>query len=130
MAGVEMPPQRKAHILNSSSIISSSMPSRLPTPFPIGVKLIPYNFIQLDTEQEQAVGPFLTHELIRQSGRELSVVVDISCDTLNPLNPLPIYSQPTTFTHPTVCTLKSHSIFSRPDSSTLCRLESLNRAAV
>ena len=37
------------------------------------------------------------HEL-----RQLSVVADVSCDTTNPHNPIPIYSINTTFAHPVV----------------------------
>jgi saccharopine dehydrogenase (NAD+, L-lysine-forming) len=37
------------------------------------------------------------HEL-----RQLSVVADVSCDTTNPHNPIPIYSINTTFEHPVV----------------------------
>ncbi|KAG6911813.1 hypothetical protein DXG01_000060 [Tephrocybe rancida] len=35
-------------------------------------------------------------------GRRLSVVVDVSCDTTNPFNPIPIYNINTTFSEPTV----------------------------
>lgn len=47
---------------------------------------------------------FVTHETIRNAGRgrRLSVVVDVSCDTTNPYNPIPIYSINTTFSEPTV----------------------------
>lgn len=47
---------------------------------------------------------FLTHDAIRSAGpnRCLSVVVDVSCDTTNPHNPIPIYSINTTFSAPTV----------------------------
>ncbi|GBE77926.1 Formate/glycerate dehydrogenase catalytic domain-like protein [Sparassis latifolia] len=47
---------------------------------------------------------FLTHEQIRNAGksRRLSVVVDVSCDTTNPHNPIPIYNINTTFAEPTV----------------------------
>ncbi|THH02835.1 hypothetical protein EW026_g88 [Hermanssonia centrifuga] len=47
---------------------------------------------------------FLTYDQIRQAGedRRLSVVVDVSCDTTNPHNPIPIYSINTTFDAPTV----------------------------
>ena len=34
--------------------------------------------------------------------RRLSVVVDVSCDTTNPYNPIPIYNVNTTFDKPTV----------------------------
>lgn len=47
---------------------------------------------------------FLTHDTITAAGknRRLSVVVDVSCDTTNPFNPIPIYSINTTFSEPTV----------------------------
>ncbi|KZT21659.1 saccharopine dehydrogenase [Neolentinus lepideus HHB14362 ss-1] len=50
------------------------------------------------------IPPFLTHDQIRAAGkqRRLSVVVDVSCDTTNPFNPIPIYSINTTFSEPTV----------------------------
>lgn len=47
---------------------------------------------------------FVTPEQITAAGRsrKLSVVVDVSCDTTNPNNPIPIYSINTTFDAPTV----------------------------
>lgn len=47
---------------------------------------------------------FLTREQINSAGkgRLLSVVVDVSCDTTNPHNPIPIYNVNTTFDSPTV----------------------------
>ncbi|QRV83385.1 hypothetical protein RhiJN_11401 [Ceratobasidium sp. AG-Ba] len=50
------------------------------------------------------IPPFLTHEFIASAGasRRLSVVVDVSCDTTNPNNPIPIYNINTTFDKPTV----------------------------
>jgi len=50
------------------------------------------------------IPPFLTREQLVDAGtrRKLSVVVDVSCDTTNPFNPLPIYSINTTFSKPTV----------------------------
>ena len=47
---------------------------------------------------------FITREQIIDAGkqRRLSVVVDVSCDTTNPFNPIPIYSINTTFSNPTV----------------------------
>lgn len=47
---------------------------------------------------------FLTHKQIEAAGkgRRLSVVVDVSCDTTNPNNPIPIYNINTTFSEPTV----------------------------
>ena len=50
------------------------------------------------------IRPFLTKEQITTAGqsRRLSIVVDVSCDTTNPFNPIPIYSINTTFSDPTV----------------------------
>ncbi|KIK71223.1 hypothetical protein GYMLUDRAFT_235577 [Collybiopsis luxurians FD-317 M1] len=47
---------------------------------------------------------FVTGDTITAAGksRRLSVVVDVSCDTTNPFNPIPIYSINTTFSEPTV----------------------------
>jgi saccharopine dehydrogenase (NAD+, L-lysine-forming) len=47
---------------------------------------------------------FLTTDFIESAGpkRPLAVVVDVSCDTTNPHNPIPIYSINTTFDKPTV----------------------------
>jgi len=51
-----------------------------------------------------SIPPFLTREQINAAGqsRRLSFVVDVSCDTTNPFNPIPIYSINTTFPNPTV----------------------------
>ncbi|KAJ6574831.1 hypothetical protein B0H19DRAFT_1208388 [Mycena capillaripes] len=51
-----------------------------------------------------AIPSFITRDQIIAAGsrRKLSVVVDVSCDTTNPFNPLPIYSINTTFAEPTV----------------------------
>ncbi|KAI0757156.1 saccharopine dehydrogenase [Daedaleopsis nitida] len=50
------------------------------------------------------IPPFVTEEQIAAAGkdRRLRVVVDVSCDTTNPHNPIPIYSINTTFAKPTV----------------------------
>ncbi|KAJ2914226.1 hypothetical protein MD484_g6164, partial [Candolleomyces efflorescens] len=47
---------------------------------------------------------FVTRETAIAAGqnRRLSVVVDVSCDTTNPYNPIPIYNINTTFDKPTV----------------------------
>ncbi|TDL28360.1 saccharopine dehydrogenase [Rickenella mellea] len=51
-----------------------------------------------------SIPPFLTIEQLQSAGatRRLRVVVDVSCDTTNPYNPIPIYSVNTTFSRPTV----------------------------
>jgi len=47
---------------------------------------------------------FIDRDQIIAAGvrRRLSVVVDVSCDTTNPFNPIPIYNVNTTFSAPTV----------------------------
>jgi saccharopine dehydrogenase (NAD+, L-lysine-forming) len=47
---------------------------------------------------------FVTRDQIIAAGknRRLAVVVDVSCDTTNPFNPIPIYDINTTFSEPTV----------------------------
>ncbi|KAI9310736.1 hypothetical protein BX666DRAFT_2021601 [Dichotomocladium elegans] len=47
------------------------------------------------------IPPFITQELI-DGPRQLSVICDVSCDTTNPNNPLPVYSINTTFDKPLV----------------------------
>ncbi|OJA07779.1 hypothetical protein AZE42_06740 [Rhizopogon vesiculosus] len=51
-----------------------------------------------------SIPPFVTKDQIIAAGkaRQLSMVVDVSCDTTNPFNPIPIYSINTTFPEPTV----------------------------
>ncbi|GJN82941.1 saccharopine dehydrogenase [Purpureocillium lilacinum] len=48
------------------------------------------------------IPPFVNNDLLSKAGRKLAVVVDVSCDTTNPHNPIPIYSINTTFDDPTV----------------------------
>ncbi|KAL7899575.1 hypothetical protein HDV63DRAFT_402822 [Trichoderma sp. SZMC 28014] len=48
------------------------------------------------------IPPFVNNDLLSQAGRNLSVVIDVSCDTTNPHNPIPIYDINTTFDDPTV----------------------------
>ncbi|WVQ81051.1 hypothetical protein IAT38_003158 [Cryptococcus sp. DSM 104549] len=52
----------------------------------------------------QPIPKFITSEFIASAGeaRRLGVVVDVSCDTTNPHNPIPIYDINTTFPEPTV----------------------------
>jgi saccharopine dehydrogenase (NAD+, L-lysine-forming) len=50
------------------------------------------------------IPPFMTRDQVIVAGknRRLAVVVDVSCDTTNPFNPIPIYNINTTFSEPTV----------------------------
>ena len=45
---------------------------------------------------------FISRESLSSTARKLSVVCDVSCDTTNPNNPIPIYNICTTFEKPTV----------------------------
>jgi saccharopine dehydrogenase (NAD+, L-lysine-forming) len=58
------------------------------------------NCIYLSTK----IPSFVSPESIAAHGdkRQLRVVVDVSCDTTNPNNPIPIYEINTTFDKPTV----------------------------
>jgi len=46
--------------------------------------------------------PFITKELLEDSNRTLSTIVDVSCDPYGSYNPLPIYHQCTTFKSPCI----------------------------
>jgi saccharopine dehydrogenase (NAD+, L-lysine-forming) len=48
------------------------------------------------------IPPFINAKSLESPKRKLSVVCDVSCDTTNPHNPIPIYSINTTFDKPTV----------------------------
>lgn len=48
------------------------------------------------------IPPFLDMASVNNPNRNLQVVVDVSADTTNPHNPIPIYDVATTFTEPTV----------------------------
>jgi saccharopine dehydrogenase (NAD+, L-lysine forming) len=48
----------------------------------------------------EPIPPFLNKESLSSPGRKLSVVCDVSCDTTNPHNPIPIYTENSTFSNP------------------------------
>lgn len=48
------------------------------------------------------IPPFIDPQSLSTQSRNLSVVCDVSCDTTNPHNPIPIYDINTTFSEPTV----------------------------
>lgn len=48
------------------------------------------------------IPPFIDQASLASPNRKLSVVCDVSCDTTNPHNPIPIYDINTTFDKPTV----------------------------
>lgn len=62
----------------------------------------------------EPIAPFVDLDSLNAAGqrRKLSVVCDVSCDTTNPHNPIPIYSVNTTFDNPTV---PVHGLDTSPD---------------
>lgn len=50
------------------------------------------------------INPFLTNEMVAGE-RKLSVFCDVSCDTTNPNNPFPIYTEPTFLNNPLLRTV-------------------------
>lgn len=48
----------------------------------------------------EPIPPFVNKEALASPNRKLSVVCDVSCDTTNPHNPIPIYTENSTFTNP------------------------------
>jgi saccharopine dehydrogenase (NAD+, L-lysine forming) len=48
----------------------------------------------------EPIPPFLNAESLSSPNRKLSVVCDVSCDTTNPHNPIPIYTENSTFSDP------------------------------
>lgn len=49
-----------------------------------------------------AIPPFVDRDSLSSPSRKLSVICDVSCDTTNPYNPIPVYDVNTTFEKPTV----------------------------
>lgn len=50
----------------------------------------------------QPIAPFINHELLNSESRKLRSIVDVSADTTNPHNPIPVYTIATVFNDPTV----------------------------
>jgi saccharopine dehydrogenase (NAD+, L-lysine-forming) len=50
----------------------------------------------------EEIPPFVNKESLSSDKRNLSVVCDVSCDTTNPHNPVPIYTENSTFSNPTL----------------------------
>ncbi|KAK9458501.1 uncharacterized protein V1516DRAFT_682591 [Lipomyces oligophaga] len=48
------------------------------------------------------IPPFVTAETLNSDDRKLTVIIDVSADTTNPFNPVPVYTVATTFDAPTV----------------------------
>lgn len=50
----------------------------------------------------QPIAPFVNAETLNKADRKLRTIVDVSADTTNPHNPIPVYSIATVFSDPTV----------------------------
>jgi saccharopine dehydrogenase (NAD+, L-lysine-forming) len=50
----------------------------------------------------QPIPPFINFDVLNKADRKLQVIVDVSADTTNPHNPIPVYTIATTFDKPTV----------------------------
>lgn len=59
---------------------------------------------------------FLTHSFVNAAGadRQLKIIVDVSCDTTNPNNPIPVYGALSSFTRPVIKALIEY-VSSNPD---------------
>jgi saccharopine dehydrogenase (NAD+, L-lysine-forming) len=88
--------------LPDSNIIKWDLPETQqygPGPFPQIVSSdIFVNCIYLS----DPIPPFLNATSLSHQDRNLSVVCDVSCDTTNPHNPIPIYTENSTFDNPTL----------------------------
>lgn len=56
----------------------------------------------IKTQLDAKIPHFVNKESLATSNRKLSVICDVSADTSNPNNPIPVYSISTTFDKPTV----------------------------
>jgi saccharopine dehydrogenase (NAD+, L-lysine-forming) len=66
-------------------------------PFP---QLLEVDILVNSIYLSEKIPPFLTKEMLSSTSRKLSVVSDVSCDSNNPNNPLPIYSGSTDLVNP------------------------------
>lgn len=80
--------------MDKAETLNSGLSSKL-----LGVDIL-LNCIYLS----DPISPFLSFPILEEAGhtRRLTVVVDVSCDNLSDLNPLPIYKLNTTFETPTL----------------------------
>lgn len=62
------------------------------------------NCVFVSPSADAAISPFLTLPFLKEHAgkRRLSTICDVSCDYNNPQNPIPVYTQATTFEKPTV----------------------------
>ena len=50
----------------------------------------------------EEIPPFINEKFLSSDKRNLSIVCDVSCDTTNPHNPVPVYNENSTFSRPTL----------------------------
>jgi saccharopine dehydrogenase (NAD+, L-lysine-forming) len=63
-------------------------------PFP---ELLDYDIVVNSIFLSSPIPPFITPSMLDNKDRRMSVLVDVSCDTSNPHNPIPVYKECTTF---------------------------------
>lgn len=63
-------------------------------------EILQYDIFVNNIKLTKKISPFLTRKVLDTDQRNLSVVVDVSCDVSNPNNPLPFLDSITTFQHP------------------------------
>jgi len=64
-------------------------------------EILQYDIFVNTIKLTEKIPPFLTRKVLDTDQRNLSMVVDVSCDVHNPNNPLPFLDSVTTFQHPT-----------------------------
>ncbi|CAH3183546.1 unnamed protein product [Porites lobata] len=63
-------------------------------------EIVQYDIFVNNIKLTKKIPPFLTRKVLDTDQRNLSVVVDVSCDVSNPNNPLPFLDSITTFQNP------------------------------
>jgi len=99
------------HVLNRAGLTESATlwdleETKVGGPFP---QMLKHDILLNCIYLSGPIPPFITKDLISQAGRTLSVIVDVSCDTSNPNNPLPIYTEGTTLSAPTLRISNEHN---------------------
>mmetsp|Transcript_11200 Transcript_11200/g.45574 ORF Transcript_11200/g.45574 Transcript_11200/m.45574 type:complete len:369 (+) Transcript_11200:58-1164(+) len=69
-------------------------------PFPVIVS--DYDIMVNCVYLSSYIPPFVTEDMLDVGNRRLSVLVDVSCDTTNPNNPVPVYKTNSTFPKPVI----------------------------
>jgi len=101
-----------ADILRESGITDAALwdlpETKKGGPFP---ELMEYDIVINCIYLSGQIPPFITNKVIDDAAnRKTTVIVDVSCDTSNPYNPLPIYSAGTTLRDPVLKVRESPSL--------------------